>query len=102
MTPLACITLDIATMHRGLRIGSVRSTKREILFISDAEYYVYGGDGTRVRKVTERLLSIGNVEVIEKIYLDGCEIKQIRANAIRILERKTSHITDVLVSIGYM
>jgi len=59
----------------------------------DAEYYVYGGDGIRIRKVTERLVN-GQIEITEKIYLDGCEIKRIRRNGQTRLERKTSHISD--------
>ena len=41
----------------------------------DAEYYVYGADGLRVRRVTERLVG-GQVEVTETIYFDGCEIRR--------------------------
>jgi RHS repeat-associated protein len=59
----------------------------------DAEYYVYGADGLRVRRVTERLVA-GQVEVTETTYFDGCEIRRIsRGGAIRLL-RTTSHITD--------
>lgn len=61
----------------------------------DAEYYVYGGDGMRVRKVRERVVHGNGLEIVEKIYLDGCEIKRIRNGGGRpILERRTSHITD--------
>ena len=60
---------------------------------SDAEYYVYSGDGIRIRKVTEKLVN-GNVEITEKIYSDGCEIKRVRRGNQLLLERKTSHITD--------
>lgn len=59
----------------------------------DAEYYVYGGDGLRVRKVRVRLVAAG-LEVTEKIYLDGCEIKRRRIDGRLLLERATSHITD--------
>lgn len=67
---------------------------------ADSEYYVYGGDGMRLRKVHERLISAGNgttpdlVEVTEKIYLDGAEIKRVSRNGDLILERTTSHISD--------
>jgi RHS repeat-associated protein len=61
---------------------------------SDVEYYVYGGDGMRLRKVQEKLISPGQVEVTEKIYLNGGEIKRVRRNGELILERITSHITD--------
>ncbi len=59
----------------------------------DAEYYVYGSDGMRVRRVQERETA-GGLEITEKIYLDGCEIKRVRTGDRLQLERKTSHITD--------
>jgi RHS repeat-associated protein len=59
----------------------------------DAEFYVYGGDGLRVRKVWERLVD-GEVVITEKIYLDGCEIKRIRRANQVLLERTTSDISD--------
>ena len=63
---------------------------------NDAEYYVYGGDGQRVRKIFERVVdtATGNLEVIEKIYLDGCEIKRVTSGENLTLERKTTHISD--------
>jgi RHS repeat-associated protein len=64
--------------------------------LDDAEHYVYGGDGMRVRKIMENLTNReeGTVEVTEKIYLDGCEIKRIHRNDTLILERISSHISD--------
>lgn len=59
----------------------------------DAEYYVYGADSQRVRKVHERI-SHGQLEITEKIYLDGCEIKRIRLGGEPILERTASHLSD--------
>lgn len=59
----------------------------------DTEYYVYDGNGLRIRKVTERLVA-GQVEITEKIYLDGSEIKRIRRDGNLQLERITSHISD--------
>ena len=65
----------------------------------DAEYYAYDGGGLRVRKVTERLVA-GEVEITEKLYLDGCEIKRIRRHGTTLLERKTSHVSDGLSRIA--
>ncbi len=68
--------------------------------VEDAEYYVYGCDGMRIRKVHERLVRAEQpgaqdlVEVTEKIYLDGCEIKRVHWNGDSLLERTTSHISD--------
>ncbi|UII31482.1 hypothetical protein LVD17_24625 [Fulvivirga ulvae] len=59
----------------------------------DAEYYVYGGDGQRVRKITTRETS-GGTQTIEKIYLDGCEIKRVHEGTTLILERYSSHLSD--------
>ncbi|OQP60443.1 hypothetical protein A3860_33510 [Niastella vici] len=59
----------------------------------DAEYYVYSGDGRRVRKVWQKLNN-GVMEITEKIYLDGCEIKRIRHGDTLLLERITSDISD--------
>lgn len=61
---------------------------------SDREYYVYGSDGMRLRKVHEQLLSSGRLKITEKIYLNGGEIKRIRHDDEPILERTTSHISD--------
>ncbi len=62
----------------------------------DVEYYVYGGDGIRVRKITQRVVDIANdtIELTEKIYLDGCEIKRTTLGGQEILKRFTSHISD--------
>jgi len=62
----------------------------------DVEYYVYGGDGIRVRKITQRVVDVTNdiIELTEKIYLDGCEIKRITSGGQEILKRFTSHISD--------
>ena len=67
---------------------------------NDAEYYVYGADGMRIRKVWERIVTLGEtfeqdlIEVTEKIYLDGCEIKRVRRNGVVLLTQLTSHISD--------
>lgn len=62
----------------------------------DVEYYVYGGDGIRVRKITQRVVDVANdtIELTEKIYLDGCEIKRITLGGLEILKRCTSNISD--------
>lgn len=57
----------------------------------DAEHYVYGGDGRRVRKVLERAVA-GGTEITEKLYLDGCEIKRIRRSGAPLLERTSSFL----------
>lgn len=59
----------------------------------DAEYYVYGADGLRVRRVTEKLVA-GQLEVTETTYFDGCEVRRITRSGNTRLLRHTSHITD--------
>lgn len=63
---------------------------------NDEEYYIYGGDGMRVRKITCRVVDVANdiIERTEKIYLDGCEIKSITRGNTEILRRFTSTIDD--------
>ncbi len=63
---------------------------------NDEEYYVYGGDGTRIRKITQKVVDVSNntLELTEKIYLDGCEIKRIVRGTTELLKRFTSQITD--------
>jgi RHS repeat-associated protein len=58
----------------------------------DAEYYVYDGDGQRVRKVLERLVAAGQVERTETIYFEGGEIRRIRRGAQLLVERLTSDV----------
>ena len=62
----------------------------------DAEYYVYGGDGMRVRKITQRVVDVANdtIERTETIYLDGCELKRITRGNTELLKRFTSTLTD--------
>jgi RHS repeat-associated protein len=59
----------------------------------DCECYVYDGEGRRIRKVAERLVA-GQLEVTEKIYFEGCEIKRLRSGGQLLLERCTSHVSD--------
>lgn len=63
---------------------------------NDEEYYVYAGDGVRIRKISCRLVDVpGNIlEITEKIYLDGCEIKRITRGGTEQLLRITSHVGD--------
>ena len=63
--------------------------------IPDAEYYHYGSDGMRIRKVSERLVSgaTGAIEIEEKIYLNGCEIKRKHRGNTFDLDRFTSHFS---------
>jgi RHS repeat-associated protein len=64
--------------------------------LNDEEYYVYAGDGMRIRKITQRLIDndINRVEITEKIYFDGCEITRVLQGDNEILKRFTSHISD--------
>ncbi len=59
----------------------------------DAEYYVYGADGLRVRRVTEKLVA-GQLEVTETTYFEGCEVRRITRGGNTRLLRHTSHVTD--------
>lgn len=59
----------------------------------DAEYYVYGADGLRVRRVTEKLVH-GELEVTETTYFEGCEVRRVTRDGNTRLLRQTSHVTD--------
>lgn len=63
---------------------------------NDEEFYVYDGNGLRIRKVTQRLIDVhsGQIELTEKIYMDGCEIKRVTIGDTEALIRVTSHISD--------
>jgi RHS repeat-associated protein len=69
--------------------------------LNDAEHYVYGGDGLRVRKVLERDVA-GQLEITEKLYLDGCEIKRIRRGGPPLLERTSSFLADDAAQIAVL
>jgi RHS repeat-associated protein len=71
---------------------------------NDEEYYVYGGDGIRIRRITQRVIDVANdtIELTEKIYLDGCEIKRITHDGTEILKRFASQITDGTNSIAFI
>ncbi|WP_170864452.1 SpvB/TcaC N-terminal domain-containing protein [Fodinibius roseus] len=70
----------------------------------DVEYYGYGADNQRVRKVHERVTDVasGTTEITEKIYLDGCEIKRVRSGDSELLKRYTVHLTDGAQRLGLM
>jgi len=63
---------------------------------SDEEFYIYDGDGMRVRKITHRVVDVANevIEKTEKIYLDGCEIKIISRGDLEVLKSSVSRISD--------
>lgn len=63
---------------------------------NDEEFYVYGGDGIRIRKITHRLVDVAanTLEVTEKVYINGAEIKYIVRGGVEILKRCTSTIGD--------
>jgi RHS repeat-associated protein len=61
--------------------------------IDDAEYYIYGADGQRVRKIKETL-GDGNIGIEEKIYLGSVEIKRVRTAGSLTLKRIDKHIMD--------
>ncbi len=63
---------------------------------NDEEFYIYGGDGIRIRKITQRVVDVANdtIELVDKIYLEGCEIKKIIRGGAEILNRYTSKISD--------
>ncbi len=60
----------------------------------DAERYVYGGDGLRVRKTTTRVVQGGKLEVTEKIYLGDAERKRVTLDGQLTFERWTTHVGD--------
>jgi RHS repeat-associated protein len=60
----------------------------------DVEHYVHDGDGRRVRRVTERLVAGGQVEVTDTLYLDGCELRRVSVAGATRLARTTSHLGD--------
>lgn len=77
-------------------------TPREAPAISDAEYYVYNGNGQRVRKLSEQYEHSGNrVRIVEKVYLGGVEILRVSyryaSGAVDLVEeRYTLHGMDDL------
>lgn len=62
----------------------------------DAEYYRYGADGLRIRKVSQRVVDAqtGSIEATDQVYLDGCEIYRIGRDGRTVLERRTSRVDD--------
>ncbi|HBC91567.1 MAG TPA: hypothetical protein DCZ10_01325, partial [Pelotomaculum sp.] len=64
----------------------------------DSDFYVYGSDGNRIRKVSERYLGNGVTEIEEKIYLGDFELKRVsrktEAGVSTIFKRQSTHVTD--------
>jgi RHS repeat-associated protein len=60
----------------------------------DAERYVYGADGMRVRKVTTQVVNNGQLQVTEKVYFGDSERKRITVGGVQIVERWTTHVGD--------
>jgi RHS repeat-associated protein len=67
---------------------------------NDAEYYTHDGDGLRVRRVSERLIGPGVVEVTDTVYFEGCEIRRVSSSGVTRLLRRTSHVTDGAVRVA--
>ncbi|MGD2084944.1 MAG: SpvB/TcaC N-terminal domain-containing protein [Candidatus Aminicenantes bacterium] len=87
----------LAAVHWNYRdqIGSVDIIERDSE--NDSEYYVYNGEGQRVRKVKETYNSSGELlQKEEKIYLGGIEIKRVKNGTSETLteERWTLHVMD--------
>ncbi len=59
----------------------------------DAMEFGYDADGLRTRTASTRLVN-GEVEVTDKVYLDGCEIKRVTRAGQLLLRRVTSHVDD--------
>ena len=60
----------------------------------DAERYLYGGDGMRVRRLTTRVIAGGSVELTEKVYFNDLERKRISLDGKLTLERWSIHVSD--------
>jgi RHS repeat-associated protein len=63
----------------------------------ETTWYVYDGDGTRVRKVVERAAAQGAVPLkkVERFYLDGVEIAiEYDGAGLPSMERHTFHVND--------
>ncbi|MCB9234042.1 MAG: hypothetical protein H6581_20465 [Bacteroidia bacterium] len=73
------------------RLQSATFIDRGAFDRNDGEFYTYGADGMRMRKVMQTQTASG-MEITEKIYLDGCEIKLIRKGTKISLHRNSSHI----------
>ncbi|MEQ1567343.1 MAG: SpvB/TcaC N-terminal domain-containing protein, partial [Myxococcota bacterium] len=65
----------------------------------DAERYLYGSDGQRVRRVLERWVA-GAVVRTETVWLPGCERKRVTSGGRVELERWTSTLSDGVQSLG--
>ncbi|PTM12169.1 MAG: hypothetical protein DA408_11650 [Bacteroidetes bacterium] len=76
-------------------LSSATIIRRDANQLADAEYYVYDGDGKRVRKVGEFLEHGGaNIRIEEKIYLEGFELSRTRYEDRVSRETQEVHLLD--------
>lgn len=66
----------------------------------DDEVYLYDAGGTRMKKITRRLLGDGSTERREVTYLGGCEFHRLFRGNTRILDRRTTRLSDDLGEIA--
>jgi RHS repeat-associated protein len=91
-------TMPHLSLMRWNYLDRLEATARQVVNsgFPETTYYVYDGDGQRVRKVTERQAGEGQTpaRMNERIYLGGFEIYREYNAAGADLERETLHIVD--------